>query len=87
MLIVDTHQYLPFATQPEETGKVGYWATGLLSMTFYYPYCNTGCFINAGLLWPFLACFGLLWATLGYSGLLCATLGPLTITKTLKTFL
>ena len=34
--------------QPEETGKVGYWATGLLSMIFYDPYCNTGSFINEG---------------------------------------
>ena len=49
---------LDYPIKLEETGKVGYWATGLLSMIFYDLYCNTGSFINEVLSYSKLCYFG-----------------------------
>ena len=61
-------------TTPSSLKKRVKWATGLLGMTFIFPYCNTGSFINEVLSYSKLCYFWPLWPTLGYSGLLWTTL-------------
>ena len=51
-------QVMTTYAQLEEMGKVDYWATGLLVMTFIDPYCNTGSFINEVLRYSKIGYFG-----------------------------